>query len=237
MISLFHEHCGDDWCQRHRVLAGYPSSIWIKVALSMALTFGATGSLDDWFRVKADEVVESREPKTLDFMPVVFADRAAGSAEADLAVMQWPRSVYGHEEPDSRWAIVVHASGSVDVLGDRNVAIREWFDPVFDQMCRSRDGRRLLAVNRTRFNDPQLEVSAWIHFPPFNLWGCTTVSGAAGHIITKDCREPWYAHTSWPAWSVAWAGDLQVHVKGQIPASALQFWHDVASHTPTCEDR
>lgn len=212
MISIFHEHCPDDECRRHRVLAGYPASIWIRAAFGFALTFGVTGGADWWTRAKAPAAVQRQ---TFNYMPVVF--KGAGSGLGDPVVYQWPGRAWLREKPDSPWSFVVRASGAVEVHGDRNLMLREWH-----QDCR-RNGK----LYRPQ-DDPDLRampVGVWIYFPP-----------CCYSMLATD-QQPWWVDTPLPKWSVIWTGDLIVKVNGTIPESARAFWQDLARHTPTCEGR
>lgn len=222
MISLFHEHCGDDHCDRHRALAGPAPMIMFAAAMSTAMAFApfaVSASILDR-EVQAQKLNSRQSQTTEDYMPVVLSS-GRGSGNADLVFVQWPGRAFFPDEPDSPWAIVVRASGAVEIHGDRNRAAREWLQDTCYEGATLFDGH-------TRWNaDGRLmSISIRVQFPP-HMWGCISVDNVG-------CAEPWYTHTSWPEWTVEWGGDRVVKVVGSIPTQALAFWQEVASATPAC---
>lgn len=215
MISLFHEHCGDDECRRHRVLAGYPASLWIRAAFGFVLTFGMTG---DWtMRTKASVLGARQARHARDYMPAVVAGVAGRLG--DPVVYQWPGRAFAEfgQKPDSPWVVIVRASGAVEVHGDREMMLRE-----FHEECRR--GSKLYRPQDDA-DLRELPVTVWIYFPPC-CYG----------LVAQEHR-PWWVDAPTPKWSVLWSGDLVVKVTGSIPESARAFWEELAQHTPTCEDR
>lgn len=230
MISLFHYGCGDDYCDRHRALAGLKPSVMFAAAMSTAMACSPFAVSSQ--RPNDTAMAERERSTTLNYMPVTFASDTVGVGEGDPAFRQFPSPEWLHHPHDSTWAVVVRASGAVEVHGDRALAIAS-----VTEVCLS--AGKMWEIGHAGYRLYDVGIMFEFPPPPDIISSCWTITqGPPFKELFHECSYPEskYAHTSWPAWRVTWGADRVVNVAGTIPSQALKFWQEVASATPNCAE-